>query len=232
MRNINPLENRILAALPPGDAQAVMEGAEFVDLPLGLPLEHAHVPIDGIYFPLAGIASVMLVRGEDRVEVGLVGREGATGLAIALGGESTPLDVVVQASGHALSLSSSRLRTLVQERPALRSQLLLFMLEFHLQLAETALANARGRIEERLARWLLMTHDRIGEPTLQLTHEFLSQMLGVRRPGVTTALQSLEEQRLIRSQRGRVVILDRAGLVARAAGFYLGPPPPKLLAAL
>lgn len=228
MRNIDPRENRILAALPPADTAAVIEGAEVVDLPLGLLLEHAHAPIDGIYFPLSGIASVILVRGEDRIEVGLVGREGVTGLAIALGGESTPLDVVVQAAGRALALSSSRLRTLVQERPALRSQMLLFTLEFHLQLAETALANARGRIEERLARWLLMTQDRIGEPTLQITHEFLSQMLGVRRPGVTTALHSLEEQHLIRSQRGRVVILDRTGLVGRAAGFYAGPPPPKL----
>lgn len=232
MKNIEPTANRILADLPPADAAAICEASDIVDLTLGLSLERAGQPISGIYFPLSGIASVVHVRGTHRVEVGLIGKEGVTGVALALGATATPLDCFVQAVGRALRLPTADFRDLTERRPALKAQMHLFMLEFHLQLAETALANARGRIEERLARWLLMTHDRIGETTLQLTHEFLSQMLGVRRPGVTTALQSLEEQRVIRSQRGRVVLLDRAGLIERAAGFYTGAPPPRLVPSL
>jgi CRP-like cAMP-binding protein len=229
MKNIEPAANRILAGLPPEDTAAICEASEVIELTLGLQLEVGGEPISGVFFPLAGIASVVLVRGTQRVEVGLIGKEGVTGTALALGATATPLDCFVQAAGRALRLPTSAYRDLTARRPALREQMLVFMLEFHLQLAETALANARGRIDERLARWLLMTHDRIGETTLNLTHEFLSQMLGVRRPGVTMALQSLEEQRVIRSQRGRIVLLDRAGLIERAAGFYAAAPPPKLI---
>lgn len=226
--------NRILAALPDGDFAAICEASEVVPLTLRLPLEVPGEPIDKVYFPLSGLASVVLSRGAQRVEVGLIGPEGATGLALILGAAMTPLDCFcfVQGSGQALCLPALEFRRIADGSPALRAQMLLFVLEFHLQVAETALANARGRIEERLARWLLMMHDRIGETTLQLTHEFLSQMLGVRRPGVTTALQSLEEQRLIRSNRAKIVVLDRAGLIERANGFYSGPPPAKLASGL
>lgn len=228
MRNIDARQNRLLAALPGEGLAAVSDAAEVVDLPLGLNLEVAGLPIPAVYFPLSGIASVVLLRGGHRVEVGLIGREGATGLAVALGGTKTSLETVVQAVGQALAVPAAHMRDLLERDRLLRAQMHLFVLEFHLQLADTALANARGRIEERLARWLLMMQDRTGETTLNLTHDFLSQMLGVRRPGVTTALHALEERRLIRSQRGRVVLLDRPGLEERAANFYPGAPPAHL----
>lgn len=231
MQATDSRHNRLLAALPEADRAALCANAEAIELPLGFPLEDAGEPIGRVYLPLAGIVSVVMVRGSHRVEAGLIGPEGATGLAVTLGATSTPLESVVQAAGRALALPSGRFRKLVDERPALREQMLLFALEFHLQLAETALSNARGRIEERLARWLLMMHDRVGASTLNLTHEFLSQMLGVRRPGVTTAVHALEELRLVRSQRGRIVLLDRDGLIRHAAGFYVGPPPSALVPA-
>jgi CRP-like cAMP-binding protein len=231
MSTVDLRENRILAALPDADVEAIRAVSELVPLTLRLPLEVPGAPIEHVFFPLSGLASVVLVRGAQRVEVGIIGSEGATGLSLLLGATTTPLDCFVQAVGRALCLPSAEFLRLADERPALRAQMLLFVLEFHLQLAETALANARGRIEERLARWLLMTHDRLGETTLHLTHEFLSQMLGVRRPGVTTALQSLEEQRVIRSNRAKILVLDRVGLMERANGLYGGPPPAKLISA-
>jgi len=232
MSSLDLRANRILAALPDGDFAAICEASEVVPLTLRMPLEIPGEPIANIYFPLSGLASVVLSRGTQRVEVGIIGPEGVTGIALILGAATAPLECFIQGAGRALCVPAPLFRRIAARSPVLHDQTLLFVLEFHLQLAETALANARGRIEERLARWLLMMHDRIGETTLHLTHEFLSQMLGVRRPGVTTALQSLEEQRLIRSNRAKIVVLDRAGLIERANGFYSGPPPAKLASGL
>jgi CRP-like cAMP-binding protein len=224
MKSSSLSSKRILASLSEEDAQAVTQVGEVVPLTLRTPIEIPHRHINWVYFPLSGLASVVLSRGNNSVEVGIVGFDGMTGHSLLFGISSTPLGCFVQSEGHALRVPALRLRELLTTHPALHEQALRYVFEFHLQLTETALANARGRIEERLARWLLMTQDRIGGPTLHLTHEFLSQMLGVRRPGVTTALQSLEEQRVIRSNRAKVTVIDRAGLIERSNGFYMGPP--------
>lgn len=196
---------------------------EPVALPVRKVLEAADEPIAHLYFPSSAVSSVIAGAGEERIEVGLIGRDGMTGINVVLGADSTPHECFVQIGGDGHRIATDDFRSVFEAEPALRKHFLLYARSFMLQTAQTALANGRCTIEERLARWLLMSQDRLDGDDVPLTHEFLSLMLGVRRPSVTMALQSLEALKLIRNTRGCVTICNRAKLEDLAGQSYSPP---------
>jgi CRP-like cAMP-binding protein len=184
-------------------------------------LERANQPIQHVYFPESGFASVVANGSSKRnIEVGLIGREGVTGLAVAMGTDRAPHETYMQAAGHGQRMTTASLRQWMDESAELSRCLSLSAYLFAVQSAQSCLANGRGKLEERLARWLLMAHDRIEDDELDLTQEFLAVMLGVRRPGVTVAVGQLEKQGFIRTGRGHITIVDREGLIDSTNGLY------------
>jgi CRP-like cAMP-binding protein len=187
-------------------------------------LEQPHRRIAGVYFMEAGIASVVAVQpDETRIEIGLIGREGMSGTAVALGGDQSPHSTYMQVAGEGQRIAAKDLHKAMDASVSLRNLLLKFVQVFMVQTAHTAIANARARIDRRLAQWILMAHDRTRDNALPLTHEFLALMLGVRRAGVTEALQSLKRQKLIDTGRNQIVVRNRKGL-EQAAGKSYGVP--------
>jgi CRP-like cAMP-binding protein len=215
--------NRILAGLTEARLALLAPHLAPVELELRMVLEVPGEPIAHVYFPASGVISVVAV-GTDkrRIEVGLFGRDGMSGLAVVLGDDRSPHETLVQVPGFGHRLAADALREAMADAP-LRDHLLHFAQAFSVQTAYTALANGRHNIEERLARWLLMCHDRGEGDALALTHDFLATMLGVRRAGVTVALHMLEGRGLIKATRGRIQVLDRGDLERAATGLY-GPP--------
>ena len=184
--------NMLLASLSPSDFKLLAPLLEPVTFGLRKVLERPHRRIDTAYFPELGFASVVAVQpGGKQVEAGLIGREGMTGLSIVLGDHRTPHSTYMQAAGQGQCIPAAELRRAIRTSVSLRDLFLKFVQAFGVQTTHTAICNAHSTIDTRLARWLLMAHDRIGSDILPLTHEFLSLMLGVRRPGVTDALKSL-----------------------------------------
>ena len=217
-------ENRLLASLSTDDFDLLGARLEPVTLGLRKYLERPNRRIDAVYFPEEGFASVVAVQSNGKqVEVGLIGREGMTGLPIVLGNHRSPHATYIQAAGTGKCIPAAELRKAIQNSPTLRDSFLRFVQAFGVQTTHTAVCNAQSRLDVRLARWLLMAHDRIGDDTLPITHEFLSLMLGVRRPGVTEALHALRERGLISYGRGQIRVKDRKGL-QRAAGEAYGVP--------
>jgi len=215
------VRNRVLATLPPEDYALLQPWLESVPLPLRTSLMEPNEPIEHVYFMEQGIASVVaLTPQQRRIEVGLIGREGMSGTPILLGTDRTPHECFIQMAGDALRLPATHLWKAAEERSSLRLHLLRFVQAFTVQVAQTALSNGSYTLEERLARWLLMCHDRVDGDVLSTTHEFLSIMLGVRRPGVTEALHILEGAHVIRAERGLVTVLDRAKLEQVAGESY------------
>jgi len=216
------LSNRILGNLVQRDRELLEPHLEMVTLKFRQRLECAGRKIASVYFLEAGLASVVALAGFSprQAEVGVIGREGMTGVAVLLGAECSPHDTFMQVEGRGRCISASALRSAIEESPSLSACLMRYVHVFIVQAGQTALANAQGKIEERLARWLLMAHDRLGCDELHLTHEFLAVMLGVRRAGVTTALHQLEKAAVISTARSRVTVLDRRGLEESANGLY------------
>ncbi len=215
--------NRILASLPPADQQMLAEHLEPRPLRFRQRVQPAGRKIRNVYFIEQGMASVIVVAGgADRrqTEVGIIGFEGMTGIAAVLGADRTPNEIFMQIAGEGLCITAERLRSLMTQSRALTHALHRYAHAFNVQSAQTLLANTLGSVEERLARWLLMSQDRLEQSEIRLTHEFLALMLGVRRPGVTIALHRLEELGLVTSRRGATEILDREGLRKYAKGLY------------
>jgi CRP-like cAMP-binding protein len=215
------VRNRVLASLPPQEYDRLQSVLEPVNLPLRTYLVEPNQPIAHLYFMEQGIASVVaLTPSQRRIEVGLIGREGISGTQLLLGTDRTPHECFVQMSGDALRVAADDLAQVLAESRTLHLHLLRFVQAFTVQVAQTALSNGSYTLEERLARWLLMCHDRADGDVLFTTHEFLSIMLGVRRPGVTEALHILEGAHMIKAERGLVTILDRAKLEQVAGESY------------
>ena len=216
--------NRILSRLSAEDLALLKPHLTAVDLPVRKQLEIPRKVIEHVYFPESGIVSVV-ANGDNKrsIEVGLVGRDGMTGLAIVMGTDRTPHHSYVQMAGRGYRITASDLRESIRKSTTLHQRFLHYAHAFLLQTGYTAMANGRSKIEERLARWLLMGHDRVDGDTLTLTHEFLSVMLGVRRPGVTHAVNLLERTGLIQADRGTITIVDREGLEESSNGAYGAP---------
>ena len=184
-------------------------------------LVEPNCPITQVYFIEEGIASVVAVSPDnDRIEVAHVGWEGLTGECVLLGVGQTPNLTFVQAAGSAFRIETDDLKAALDDSPALRALLLRWVHVSMIQMAQSALANGRYTIQERLARWLLMGHDRVDGDDLPITHEFLSLMLGVRRSGVTEALHVLEGVEIVSARRGQVRVLSRERLEEVAGGCY------------
>ena len=216
--------NRILSRLSPADLGLLEPHLEPVDLSVHRLLEARNRCIDYVYFIEAGLASVVANgAGKPSIEVGIIGREGMTGLAIVMGYQRAPHDTYIQVAGKGQRIRAAKLREADERSNTLHRAMLHYAYAYLLQTTTTALANRLSKIEERLARWLLMAHDRVGGDRLPLTHEFLSLRLGVRRAGVTTALQALERKALISRNRANIHILDREGLKKQSNGTYLTP---------
>jgi len=213
--------NRILSRLSREDFALLEPHLEPVNLPVRKQIETPKKRIDQIYFIESGFASVV-ANGTSKpsIEVGIIGREGMTGLGVVLGNDRPPHETFVQVAGQAQRISAAKLRAADQQSSTLHRAMLRYAQTFLHQATTTALANGRSKIEERLARWLLMAADRI-DGELPLTHEFLGLMLGTYRPGVTKAVQALEKEGLIAARRSAITILNRRALEKRSNGTYV-----------
>lgn len=216
-------KNRILSGLSADDRALLEPDLEPVPLKLRQVLEKPNKPITHSYFITYGLASIVAANSHKRLEVGLIGCEGLTGLPIVLGNDRSPNETFMQIPGDAVRISADKLRKAIAQSRSFERALLRFAHSFMNQTANTALSNGTATLEERLARWLLMAHDRLRGDEVPLTHEFLSLMLGVRRAGVTVALHYLKDRALIELSRGQIVVTDRAGLRAAANGTYHQP---------
>lgn len=215
------LQNRLLGLLPPSELASFRLRMEPVPLALKDVLLRPEAAVAGLYFIEEGTVS-MIATLEDgsRIEVGMVGREGFVGLPLLLGGGTSAVEAMVQSEGMALRLPARELRAALAEAPALFRLLLRYVDAFTMQVSQSAACNGRHHIAQRLARWLLMTHDRVGSDRFVMTQEFMSTMLGVRRPSVTRTIGALQAMSLIRHGQGVVTIRDRAGLEAVACDCY------------
>jgi CRP-like cAMP-binding protein len=213
--------NAILRYLPLTDRDLLRPNLDPIDLPVRFRLAQASRPFDAVYFLEAGIASVTTsVRHEIPIEIGIVGREGFVNLPVLMGIDRSPSETFMQIHGAGFRIGVARLREAMAQSPTLMPILLRFVHVYMVQTASTVLANGRARIPERLARWLLMASDRVNGEGIALTHEFLATMLGVQRPGVTTAVREFERRGLIDGARGVITILDRSALETEANGYY------------
>ena len=217
--------NLILSALTPAQSGLLKPHLEHVHLRHGQTLIEADRIIEHIYFPEGGIVSTTARTAEaGMTEIGIVGYEGLTGTAVLLGSDRMPHDTFVQVDGStAFRIEAAHLLRACDSDPSLRTLLLRYVQTFIVQAAQSAVANAHYKIEARLARWLLMCHDRLPGSEISLTHEFMSMMIAAQRPGVTETLHVLEGEGLIRATRGKVAIRDRSGLEARAGDSYGSP---------
>jgi CRP-like cAMP-binding protein len=194
---------------------------EKVDIKSGMQLAETAVPPSYVHFPEAGVLSLIATSPEgQRVESGLLGRDGFAPHAARLEGAIPRLETLVQVPGHAYRIPAELFRATLKSSPEFALAVDRSLHVLGLQVAYTALSNGVHHIDERLARWLLMCHDRVDGDVLSLTHEFISLMLAVRRPSVTTALHTLEGNHLIRSERGTITVRDRRGLEEFAADAY------------
>lgn len=215
------LRNRVLKALSSEDFALLKPSLHHVELGLKAQLEIPYQPIEQVYFPEAGIASVVAtMTGGRQSEVGIIGYDGMTGVAVILGQDSSPNETYIQVASNGWSLPVENLRSVMAKSRSLRESLLRYAHAFLVQSSRTALVNGHSKIEERLARWLLMVHDRADGNKIFLTHEFLATMLGAGRPGVTIALQMLEYRGLVHAKRGEITIVDRAGMIKLTHGAY------------
>lgn len=214
------MRNRILKFLPAQDFAKLEPHLTAVDLPARLIVQEPDLPVEFSYFIEEGLASVLTFAGTDKIEVGVIGAEGLTGLAPILDVERTPYQVIMQIGGSGWRVAAADLRRVMEDAPALAKALRQFAHVQNVQSSQTALANGRCTVEQRLARWLLMAHDRLRSDEIGLTHDFLAIMLGVRRPGVTVALHVLEGTRAIRARRSSIRVVDRDKLKSIAGAFY------------
>jgi CRP-like cAMP-binding protein len=218
------VRNCLLSALSGEDYALLAPHLEQVPLEKGQLLIEKNVPFEYVYFPERGVGSVMSSSpNTQRVETSLFGRDGMSGISLVLGTAQTPQTSIIQVEGDGYRIPTGALAEAMARSASLHRILLLYVQTTVAQTSSTALSNVVQSIEERLARWLLMVHDRADGDELPLTHEFLSIMLGVRRPSVTTALHVLEGDHLISARRGLVTVLDRDGLIDLADGVYGEP---------
>lgn len=216
-----PVGNWLLDALPAGAYERLGGNLEPVPFSLGEVIYESGAQMESVYFPTTSHVSLLytMINGAT-AEMGLVGNEGVVGISLFMGGDTTPNRAVVQGAGNALKLQAKAMREEFSRGSEFQHLLLRYTQALITQISQTAVCNRLHSVEQRLCRWLLMTRDRTQSDELEMTHEFISNMLGVRREGVTNAAQALQKQGLISYVRGRIKILDRKGLGASACECY------------
>jgi len=215
--------NRLLAALPSDEYLQLLPSLEGFEPPHQYVFYKLNQPITRIYFPISGVVSLLVLgEGGEAVEVGTVGNEGMVGIPVFLGQDSTPGRALMQVPGTVLRMPVAIFRKEVVEAPGSRLEVMLqyYTHALMVQMAQSVACNRLHTIEQRAARWLLTTRDRVGGPTFPLTQEFLSQMLGVRRASVSEGASALRDEGLLSYTRGVITILDADGMEARACACY------------
>jgi CRP-like cAMP-binding protein len=216
-----PATNQILKALPPDEMDRISSHLQAVELATRMDLYDKDNPVEFVYFLHCGVVSMTTsLNNGNMVEIATIGPEGMVGIPVFLGGDRMPSNAFVQVPGNGVRMSSDAFREIIGVCPSLNRLLLRYTLALMNQIAQTAACNRTHPIEERCARWLLMTHDRVYAQEFTLTQEFLAQMLGVRRPSVSIAAGILARAGLISYVRGRITIVDREGLEAAACDCY------------
>ena len=216
--------NKLLQSLSASDLDLLEPNFVSVELELREDLERPNKRIENVFFIENAVASVVALPMVDvRVEIGIIGCEEMTGTAIVAGSDRSPHSTFVQAEGKAQRISTAHFNVALDGSTTLRAQLVKFVHAFAIQTAHTAVANARAKLDTRLARWVLMAHDRVPGNKLLLTHDFLSVMLASRRAGITEAMHALTRQGFVSARRGEITVLDRKGL-EKAVGKFYGTP--------
>ena len=217
----DPRTNQLLAALPLAEWQRWQSQLEAVELPLGQVLYESGSTLGHVYFPTTAIVSLLYVmQNGASAEIAVVGREGIVGVALFMGGESTPSRAVVQSAGHGFRLKAKAVKQEFEASQAVMHLLLRYTQALITQMAQTAVCNRHHSLDEQLCRWLLLSLDRLSGSELRMTQELIANMLGVRREGVTEAALKLQKAGLIQYSRGRILVLDRAGLERRSCECY------------
>jgi CRP-like cAMP-binding protein len=217
-----PVMNRLIEGLAPNERQRLLGRCERVELMSGDVLCEHDEPYPYAYFPIGGIISLVTIVGRYRpLEMGLIGNEGMLGATLVLGVKVAPMQALVQSAGAAWRMTAAQFQKALHSTPALRRTIHRYLYVLLIQFAQSAACTHFHEIEPRLARWLLMTHDRAHADHFYLTHKVLAAMLGVRRSGITLAAGALQQRGLIRYVRGDINILDRPGLEAAACGCYM-----------
>ncbi|HEX4786148.1 MAG TPA: Crp/Fnr family transcriptional regulator [Candidatus Sulfotelmatobacter sp.] len=222
-RGVDPrsIRNEILLSLPPQECAAVLSELEFVEMRSYDLLNEMGEPIENCYFMNSGMTSILTIMGDGKgVEVGLTGKEGFIGLPVIVGLKTSATRAIVQISGSAYRLSAPQITQALEKCPQLTRRLNRYSQELGMQATQVAACNRLHDVERRLARWLLMSQDRVGGDIMPLTQEFLSHMLGTRRASVTVAAGILQRAGLIKYSRGAVTIMNRAKLEDAACECY------------
>jgi CRP-like cAMP-binding protein len=220
-RFVAPGQNRLITVLSRDLQIRLLPRMEKITLPVKQLLYEPGQPLGHAYFPLSGVISLIItLKAGETVEVATIGNEGLLGTPLLLGTERSALKAVCQVSGQALKMRADNFKRSLEEHPEFNAVVRRYAQGLFDQIAQTTACNHVHSVQARMCRWLLMTHDRVGSDEFHLTQEFLAQMLGVRRPSVTVAAGLLQRAGLIRYQRGRIRIADRAGLEAGACECY------------
>jgi CRP-like cAMP-binding protein len=218
---LTPARNRLLAALPQEDFARLHAHLEIVPLPLGWAVYESGGAQRYMYFPTTAIVSLLYVMEDgSSAEIAIVGNEGLVGIALFMGGETTPSRAVVQSAGHGYRLKGSVLKAEFERGGTLQHLLLRYTQALITQMAQTAVCNRHHALEQQLCRWLLLSLDRLASNQLVMTQELIANMLGVRREGVTQAAGKLQEAGVIEYSRGRITVLDRPKLEALVCECY------------
>ena len=216
-----PRNNFLLAALPDPEWQRWQSLLEKVEMPLGQVLYEPGTTLAHVYFPTTSIVSLLYVMENGAsAEIAVVGNEGLVGISLFMGGESTPSRAVVQSAGHGLRLKAQLMKSEFERAGPVLHLLLRYTQALITQMAQTAACNRHHTLDQQLCRWLLLSLDRLRTNELAMTQELIANMLGVRREGVTEAALKLQQAGLISYARGRITVLDRAGLEERTCECY------------
>jgi len=216
-----PKQNRLLAALPVEDFDRLLPWLTPVAMPLGEVIYESGVQLNHVYFPTDCIVSMIYTMLDGAsAEIAVVGNEGMVGIALFMGGGTTPSRALVQSAGHAFRLDGNALKREFDRGGAMQHLLLRYTQALITQMSQTAVCNRHHSVEQQLCRWLLLSLDRLPSNELSMTQELIANMLGVRREGVTEAAGKLQAAGLIHYNRGRITVLDRPGLELQACECY------------
>ena len=216
-----PKQNHLLAALPAADYQRIAPHLELVSMPLSEVLYESGKQLRHVYFPTTSIVSLLYVMEDGAsAEIAVVGNEGILGIALFMGGESTPGRAVVQSAGEGYRLKAQLLKKEFNLSGPMLHLLLRYTQSLITQMAQTAVCNRHHSVDQQLCRWLLLSLDRLLSNELIMTHELIANMLGVRREGVTEAAGKLHDLGLINYSRGHITVLDRPGIEQRSCECY------------
>jgi CRP-like cAMP-binding protein len=217
----DPLENHILGALPAEERARLFPHLTLAEMPLGMVLYESGHELRHMYFPTDSIVSLLYVmRDGASAEIAVVGNEGAIGVALFMGGETTPSRAIVQSAGFAYRVTGQRLKDEFNRHGEMLHVLLRYTQSLITQMAQTAVCNRHHTVDQQLCRWLLLSLDRLRSNQLNMTQELLANMLGVRREGVTVAAGKLQDLGAIKYRRGRITVLDRPKLEALSCECY------------